>query len=53
MTGVGSPYERPERPDLVLNSGEETVQAAVARVMDLLAVRALCGALDVPGHRAI
>jgi adenylyl-sulfate kinase len=41
MTGVGSPYERPARPDLVLSSGEETVPVAVERVMQLLAVRAL------------
>jgi adenylyl-sulfate kinase len=48
MTGVGSPYERPAEPDLVLSSGEETVPAAVGRVMDLLVVRALCPALS--GH---
>ena len=41
MTGVGSPYERPADPDLVLSSGEETVPAAVERVMRLLAVRAV------------
>jgi adenylyl-sulfate kinase len=45
MTGVGSPYERPEDPDLVLSSGAETVAGAVERVMRLLAVRALCPAL--------
>jgi adenylyl-sulfate kinase len=38
MTGVGSPYERPERPDLILRSGEETVQSAVERVLRLLFV---------------
>ncbi|HEY2767337.1 MAG TPA: adenylyl-sulfate kinase [Solirubrobacteraceae bacterium] len=36
MTGVDSPYEVPMRPDLVLSSGEETVAAAVDRVMRLL-----------------
>jgi adenylyl-sulfate kinase len=41
MTGVGSPYEAPTRPDLVLSSGEETVPAAVERVMRLLAARAV------------
>ena len=50
MTGVGSPYERPEHPDLVLRSGEETVQGAVERVMRLLAVRALHPAVH-NGHR--
>jgi adenylyl-sulfate kinase len=44
MTGVGSPYEPPATPDLVLSSGVETVPAAVDRVMSLLAVRALCPA---------
>jgi adenylyl-sulfate kinase len=52
MTGVDSPYERPERPDLVLSSGEETVPEAVGRVMDLLAVRALCPALSGLERRA-
>jgi adenylyl-sulfate kinase len=41
MTGVGSPYEAPTRPDLVLSSGEESVPAAVERVMRLLAARAV------------
>jgi bifunctional enzyme CysN/CysC len=41
MTGVGSPYEAPTRPDLVLRSGEETVPGAVERVMRLLAARAV------------
>jgi adenylyl-sulfate kinase len=54
MTGVGSPYERPADPDLVLSSGEETVPAAVERVMGLLAVRALCPAPPSGnGHRAV
>ncbi|HEY3758562.1 MAG TPA: adenylyl-sulfate kinase [Solirubrobacteraceae bacterium] len=52
MTGVGSPYERPVAPDLVLSSGEESVPAAVDRVMSLLAVRALYPALNGNnGHR--
>jgi adenylyl-sulfate kinase len=41
LTGVGSPYEVPAAPDLVLSSGQETVQAAVERVLRLLAARAL------------
>jgi bifunctional enzyme CysN/CysC len=41
LTGVGSPYERPQHPDLVLSSGQETVQAAIERVMWLLAARGL------------
>ena len=50
LTGVGAPYEAPERPDLVVRSGEETVQAAVERVMHLLATRSL--ALAAPRDRA-
>jgi adenylyl-sulfate kinase len=41
LTGVGAPYEAPVHPDLVLRSGSETVEEAVGRVMDLLAVRGL------------
>ena len=44
MTGVDSPYEAPVRPDLVLRSGEETVEAAVERVLALLAACGLHGA---------
>jgi bifunctional enzyme CysN/CysC len=39
MTGVGAPYEPPSDPDLVLRSGEESVEEAVERVMRLLATR--------------
>jgi len=41
LTGVGAPYEAPCQPDLVLRSGEETVQGAVERVMQALAARLL------------
>ena len=41
LTGVDAPYEAPARPDLVLHSGLETVEEAVARVMDVLAARLL------------
>ncbi len=40
MTGVDSPYESPVRPDLVLRSGEETIEGSVERVLGLLAA---CG----------
>ena len=39
MTGVDAPYEPPSSPDLVLRSGEESVDAAVERVMEMLATR--------------
>jgi bifunctional enzyme CysN/CysC len=41
LTGVGSPYEPPSHPDLVLHSGGEAVDAAVERVMELLVARSL------------
>jgi bifunctional enzyme CysN/CysC len=39
LTGVGAPYEAPANADLVLRSGEETVPAAVERVLRTLAIR--------------
>ena len=36
LTGVDAPYETPLRPDLILRSGEETVESAVERVIDAL-----------------
>jgi bifunctional enzyme CysN/CysC len=39
LTGVGAPYERPRHPALVLRSGEETVEAAVERVLGELELR--------------
>jgi adenylyl-sulfate kinase len=39
LTGIDAPYEVPSRPDLVLRSGEETVQEAVERVMQALDAR--------------
>ena len=41
LTGVDAPYEAPAQPDLVLHSGLETVEEAVARVMDVLGARLL------------
>lgn len=37
LTGIDAPYERPVCPDLVLRSGEETVEVAVERVIQVLA----------------
>jgi adenylyl-sulfate kinase len=44
LTGVDAPYEIPAHPDLVLRSGSETVEAAVERVTDLLALNGLAHA---------
>jgi adenylyl-sulfate kinase len=37
LTGIGAPYEAPLHADLVLRSGQESVQAAVLRVTQVLA----------------
>jgi bifunctional enzyme CysN/CysC len=37
LTGVDAPYEPPTQADLVLRSGEESVEAAVGRVTQVLA----------------
>jgi bifunctional enzyme CysN/CysC len=39
MTGVSAPYEPPTDPALVVRSGEEGVEEAAVRVMDLLNMR--------------
>lgn len=36
LSGVSAPYEAPESPDLVLESGKESVKESVARVLALL-----------------
>ena len=41
LTGVDAPYETPLKPDLILHSGEESVESAVERVVQALVERAL------------
>jgi bifunctional enzyme CysN/CysC len=41
LTGVGSPYEAPANPDLVLGTCEETIEREVERVLALLTARGL------------
>jgi adenylylsulfate kinase len=36
FTGVSSPYEEPENPDIILDTKELTVEESVNRVVDLL-----------------
>lgn len=36
FTGISAPYERPEQPDLVLQTGSESLEATTRRVLDLL-----------------
>lgn len=38
-TGISSPYEEPEHPDLVLDTASETVETNVEKVLDMLEER--------------
>ncbi|MCF8150165.1 MAG: adenylyl-sulfate kinase [Sulfuritalea sp.] len=44
FTGISSPYEPPENPELILNTGENTLASCVARVLELLRNRRIAGA---------
>jgi bifunctional enzyme CysN/CysC len=39
LTGVGAPYEAPTRPDVVVRTCEEDIDAAAERVLEALAAR--------------
>ncbi|MBK8597032.1 MAG: adenylyl-sulfate kinase [Holophagales bacterium] len=56
FTGVSAPYEAPSRPDVVLRSAEEGVEACVGRLLATLRERGLApgdeGAADARGGRA-
>ncbi|WP_127476918.1 adenylyl-sulfate kinase [Sulfurivermis fontis] len=41
FTGISSPYEEPVQPDLVVKTGEETLDESVKKVMALLRQRAV------------
>lgn len=41
FTGISSPYEIPQEPDLVLNTGSDTVSSCVENVMDFLIAKQL------------
>lgn len=41
FTGISAPYEEPEQPDLVVNTGEETLSESVNKVMNILRQRAV------------
>lgn len=41
FTGISAPYEEPEQPDLVVNTGEETLNESVNKVMNILRQRAV------------
>ena len=39
FTGISSPYEEPEHPDLVIDTSQEALEASVGRVLALLRTR--------------
>ncbi len=39
FTGISSPYEEPEQPDLVVDTSNESLEASVGRVLSLLQSR--------------
>lgn len=41
FTGIDDPYEPPERPELVLPTGQEPLEVSLARVLDYLQARGL------------
>ncbi len=44
FTGISSPYESPENPELILNTGEDSLDTCVAQVLELLRIRRIAGA---------
>lgn len=41
FTGIGSPYEAPERPELIINTHELSLEESVRKVLDLLLQRGI------------
>jgi adenylylsulfate kinase len=42
FTGISSPYEKPENPDLILNTGVTGLNDCVQNVIDLIANHGIC-----------
>ena len=45
FTGISSPYETPETPELILNAGATTLDACVQEVMGQITSRGICSLL--------
>jgi adenylylsulfate kinase len=41
FTGISSPYEQPDNPDLVVDTGDLSLKESVAKVIELLCVRGI------------
>jgi len=44
FTGISSPYEPSENPELILNTGEKSIEDCVGEVLELLRTRGIVGA---------
>jgi adenylylsulfate kinase len=43
FTGISSPYEKPEHPEVVLKTGEESLEASVEKVLEYLRGKGFIG----------
>ncbi|OAI18562.1 adenylyl-sulfate kinase [Methylomonas koyamae] len=50
FTGISSPYEVPLHPDLIVETGRDSLEDCVDRVMEFLAVR---GVIELPTTRSL
>jgi len=41
FTGINSPYEVPENPDLIVDTGQETLEKSVSKVLNILINRGI------------
>ncbi|WP_428623307.1 adenylyl-sulfate kinase [Sedimenticola sp.] len=48
FTGISSPYEAPQAPELVVNTGEQSLEACVNQVIALLAKRGVIETYERP-----
>ncbi len=46
FTGISSPYEAPEQPELIVDTGRHDLQTCVAQIMDLLRANGVIQAKD-------
>lgn len=49
FTGVSDPYEPPINPDVIVNTGIETVETSIKKILDALEVRKLINNKDSDG----
>jgi len=49
FTGVSDPYEAPSAPEVVVSTGEETVEQSTAKILDFLESEGLISPIPIPG----